>query len=173
MVLITDNVECELVLLGDINIDTCKPRTAVCRKYNDFLRRNSLQSLVSIPTHVNNRCIVTSCIDHILVNRPDFYVNYGITSLFLSDHLPIYCFTMCEHLQREFVYIETRSYKKFSNTEFARAVDSFDRSPCFESLDFNEVWNYFRNNFIAILDNMAPHKLMRFDTDLPYWMDDT
>ena len=167
---ITENVECELVFLGDVNIDTLKSRTTTCQKYKDFLKQHSLSSLISIPTHISQQEQLNSCIDHIVVNRTDYFVKSGVMCLSLSDHLPVYCFRKRADIVKDFRFLETRSYRRFSEEVFAAAIDQFDWSPCLSSNDVDWCWNFFRNSFINILNQMAPMRRMRFDQNLPEWM---
>ena len=157
LLLVSDNVESEWVLLGDINIDTLV-RSRTVKSYSDFMHRHSLKSLITIPTHLNRFDIPMSCLDHILINHQDFYVNYDIAPVNVSDHLPIFCFRKRAEKPKDFVWLDARSYKNFTDETFAERIRDQDWSDCLNATDVETAWISFRDAFISILDDMAPFK---------------
>ncbi len=123
---VSEEKEYEWMLLGDMNLNTHRARNRKLKLYNDFKNCLSLKSLINIPTRLDNNNDLSTCLDHILVNRHDFYVNSGIVALTVSDHLPVFCFRKRAEKPQDFVYIKARSYKSFSDDVFAESISNAD-----------------------------------------------
>ena len=65
----------DVLLMGDMNVDLLTVRAANTKKYENFLRLNRMEQLMEEPTRISGRS--TTLIDHIVVNRPEFYYQHG------------------------------------------------------------------------------------------------
>ena len=108
---VTEDRVCELVMLGDININVLNKATPQFRKYQDFLWRNTLSQLISLPTHFNSDDYANSCLDHIMINRADFYSIAGICPTSISDHHLIFTIRKRLKVKNSNINIRARSYK--------------------------------------------------------------
>ena len=170
MTVVTEDQVCELVVLGDININTLSRNTLLYRKYNDFLMRNNLQQLIQLPTHFNSDDYANSCLDHILINRPDFYSFAGICPLSLSDHHLVFTIRKRLKVKNENLNVRARTYKNFNENRFVQDLNEHDWSPCLDATDVNVAWSSFRDDLLMITDRHAPYINMRFSSNLPPWM---
>ena len=80
---------CELILVGDFNIDLLKTDTHVdTSKYFDTLLENNLLPVISKPTRITHS--LATLIDHIIVQNLSDNSKSGILLESLSDHCPVY-----------------------------------------------------------------------------------
>ena len=75
---------CDMLLLGEINIDYLNSRNASTKRYKNFLKNNPLDQLTSLPTCITNNS--ATCIDHMISNRSDMYYQHGRVDFCISDH---------------------------------------------------------------------------------------
>ena len=76
--------QCDILILGDINVDLLKRNDPKVKKYSNFLRCMRLSQLVSKPTRTTS--YNSSCLDHIISSRPEMYVTAGLIDPGVSDH---------------------------------------------------------------------------------------
>ena len=96
------------ILLGDINIDTCKT-DAVSTNYLNILSSAHFINTIQIPTRIN------SCLDHININFFDKFITSGTVCTSIADHLPT--FLKIENLTEHFAKIvvtKKRNYRNFN-----------------------------------------------------------
>ncbi len=167
---VTENWVCELVLLGDVNIDVPSRNTPQLRKYHDFLFRNSLSQLITLPTHFNSNDYANSCLDHIVINRSDFYAFAGICPMSPSNHRLVFVIRKRLKVKDENIMIKACSYKTFNENWFIQDLNEHDWSNCLEATDVNVAWCSFHDEFLQITDHQAPYKDMRFSSNLSPWM---
>ena len=111
---------CDVMMIGDINVDLSKPREGRSRKLRDFYKTVGLTNVIKgVTCHGNN---AQSCIDHLSVSRADMYQNHGIININASDHNLIYAVRKQPKVSKSFKYIWARSYCKFEATLFERDI---------------------------------------------------
>ena len=94
---------CDIVILGDYNIDVLKPRSPPARKLSDCMKRLTLFSLIKVPTYFQGN--YKSSIDDILVSNLDYYCVSGTVQTGNTDHALIYCTRKKAKIQSEPSYI--------------------------------------------------------------------
>ena len=62
---------CDIIVMGDYNVDTLKPRSSDCKKLVEFRNRLALKLLIKQPTYFQHN--YHSSLDDILVSNPDYY----------------------------------------------------------------------------------------------------
>ena len=99
------------MLIGDININTMKPREPKTCRLSDFYHTLGLQNLIKEVTfHQNNS---ESSIDHIAVNREEMYQLHGIIELCTSDHNLVYCVRKHPKIKKSLKFIWARSHMTY------------------------------------------------------------
>ncbi len=109
---------CDIVLLGDYNIDVLKPQSVPAGKYSDFMKRLSMSSLIRCPTYFQGA--YKSSIDDILVSNTDYYCASGTVHTGDTDHALIYCTRKKAKLPSMPSYIYGRTFRKFNPINFQR-----------------------------------------------------
>ena len=111
--------ECELVLMGDINIDILDGMHTAPSAWQDIIDGHQLTQIVRDPTRVTGD--THTLIDHIYVSHPGNVKACKVSTMALSDHYPV-CFV--RHLRANYdrkhghTTIKYRSYKNFDEKAF-------------------------------------------------------
>ncbi len=159
---------CDLVLLGDYNINSLKPRSVEHRKLADFCKRQCLSQLIKTPTyHMNN---YSSSIDDILVTNQEYYYQYGTVATGDTDHLLICTARKKLKLQAVTCFIYGRTFSKFDPILFQRDCIFSNWDGVINSSNVNDAWDRFQEILQLILDKHAPKKKMLVSEDLPPWI---
>ena len=122
---LSDRINIEILILGDMNINLSKPREPNVRKYKDFLKRHGLSNIISYDTHVNANN-VGSKIDHILTSDPNLYVQRGICPLDISDYYMIYCARKKFKVKTNKIRMWARKYKNLDEDLLSRDIEIHD-----------------------------------------------
>ena len=110
----------DIVILGDMNINTKQPRHYDTKKYANSIKLLNLSQLITDPTHITISS--SSIIDHVLVNRADMYYQHGVLSLGISGHCLVYCTEKKAKIQKSHTYIKCRSYNNFIDADFQKDI---------------------------------------------------
>ena len=111
--------ECELVLMGDINIDILDGMHTAPSAWQDVIDGHQLTQIFRDPTRVTED--TQTLIDHIYVSHPGNVKACKVSTMALSDHYPV-CFL--RHLRANYdkkhghTTIKYRSYKNFDEKAF-------------------------------------------------------
>ena len=159
---------CDLVLLGDYNVNSLKSRSIEHRKLTDFCKRHCLNQLIKTPTYFQNA--YNSSIDDILVSNKDYYYQYGTVATGTTDHLLIYTARKKLKVQPETCYIYGRTFSKFDPIMFQRDCIFTNWDEVLNSDDVNEAWDKFQHILQRLLDKHAPKRQMTVSEDLPPWI---
>ena len=147
---------CDVMLLGDVNVDTFKAKDSRTRKLNDCYKVLGLSNLIKdVTCHHRN---AGTCIDHICVSRTEMFQNHGVIMLNASDHNLVYVVRKQPKVEKSFAYIWGRSYSKFDEVLFERDVIFEDWSGVTNEGDSNAAWKCFATKLIAILKRHTPYK---------------
>ncbi len=166
---LSNHLNIEIVLLGDMNINLNKPNDPGVRKYKDFLKCNGLCNLINYDTHFspNN---VGSRIDHILTTDVDIYTQYGICPLEISDHYLVYCVRKKFKVKHNKVRMWARKYKNLDEAKLWDDIENFDWTEVTSNQTPSDSWDIFITLFNQILDKYAPSKKMWFNEEMLAWV---
>ncbi len=167
--LIRTNRLVEILIVGDINIDT-KRNNQNSKLYNDFLKRNNLTNLIKSNTHFNNEDISISAVDHVITSDPDLYRQHGIIPLSVSDHYAVFGTRKKFKTKHAKTTTLARCYNKYDPVKLSLELDSTDWRDVFNCNDADMAWNIFVWKFNNILNIHAPWKNMRVYIDSPAWL---
>ena len=145
---------CDIVLLGDYNIDTMKSRSLPARKMSDCMKRLSLSSLVKCPTYFQGN--YKSSIDDILVSNTEYYNVSGIVHSGDTDHALIFCTRKKAKLVSEPSYIYGRTFRKFNPLHFQRDCIFTNWDPVLQEANPILAWDLFLIILSNLLDKHAP-----------------
>ena len=81
---------CEINLIGDVNIDITKRRDAQTKMYLDCIRHMGFTQLIKDPTHENTNGLFAAILDHFATTDPALYLQHGVLTVSATDHLPIF-----------------------------------------------------------------------------------
>ena len=81
--------DCDLLLLGDINICLIKNTNKLCHEYKKLLRSFGCKQIIDSPTRITDTC--ESLLDHIITNNTEKIYQSGVLDIGLSDHLITFC----------------------------------------------------------------------------------
>jgi len=119
----------------------------------------SLNQLITEPTRVTAQS--QSLIDICTTNTPDkIRVGSGVMPLGISDHSLVYLLRKAQYTNPGGVkIITTRSFKKFDNEEFLKDVEQRQWDAISLFSDPNEMWEYWKNQFLDCIDKHAPLRM--------------
>ncbi len=132
---IQSSMNCDLLVMGDINIDTKKTTDSNTKRYLNMCRHLNLGHLIKHPTRVTQTS--QTCIDHLLTDRGLYYQNAGSIDLGLSDHCLIYVSRKKSKISRSIKYIDCRSYTSFEPLKFQESIGKIDWAPVLNCEDSN------------------------------------
>ena len=145
------------IITGDINIDTLK-HTQLSSEYLNILSQANFFNTITIPTRLS------SCLDHINLNKDNLIVSSGTILTAISDHLPAFicikntnsCFS------DSYQTLSIRDYKMFSTENFLSDLDMIDwDETVYSQSDVNMMYDQFTSAFVKICDKHAPFKSFR------------
>ena len=91
-----------------------------------------------------------TCLDWIVTNT-DFVREAGTLDIFISDHLPVYCFRKKSRENNNYVYRMVRDYSKYDQNVFTRLIRSQDWKLFDDMVDVEGMWNFLYNKIYDIL----------------------
>ncbi len=165
---LSDRVNIEVNLVGDVNIDL-KKRNPNVKAYKDFLKRYDLCNMIKHETHYNGPVSDGSIIDHFVTNNPDLYQQAGICPTDESDHYIIFASRKKFKVETETRLLRARRYKSLVEEKFVEDLDKHSWDHILDCHDPSEAWDMFVEDFNEILDRHAPWKWMHVSVDLPDW----
>ena len=82
------NLGYEIILLGDLNIDTSQKQTRVNNPIYDLCNILNMENLIHDPTRITSSSSTT--IDHIITSMSHNYKASGVVEIAISDHYLVY-----------------------------------------------------------------------------------
>ena len=147
-----------IVVMGDINIDTDDDKAIGQNKLSEFCDVFGLENLIQGSTCVTVRHEPTS-IDVILANRKRSFKNSGTVATGLSDYHKMVLTTMRANYERlKPTKIQYRSYKNFSEKDFLRDLQNMPFHTCMDMDDNEAAYSSFKDMFKKVVDKHAPMK---------------
>ena len=146
-----------IVIMGDMTIDTDNDRAAGLNKMSEFCDVFDLEDLIR-----GNTCVTVghvSSLDVILTNKKHSFKNSGTVATGVSDFHKMVLTTMraCyESLKPN--KIQYRSYKNLNEQNFLRDLENTPFHLCNDLNDKNLAYEQFKNMFKLIVDKHAPIK---------------
>ena len=163
-----DDGPCDIVILGDMNLDIKQLRSTNVKMYTNSMKRLGLSQLVKSYTRVT--ITSKSLIDHIWTNNDELYPRAGNINPGASDHNLIFTARKKDKLPQEHVYIECRSYRNFSPALFQQDIDQIDWEPLMNLTDIDALVSEFHQHIIQVVDTHAPTMRIKFRLFAPDWM---
>jgi len=116
----------DLFLFGDINIDFMEvnshPETD---EYLNMLFSHGLLPIVTKPTRITSH--TATLIDHIYINSSISHITYGIATIDISDHLPVFCIPKSQ-IERTNTRRYYRDFSSFHKESFILDISQLDWS---------------------------------------------
>ena len=150
----------EMVIMGDLNIDWCRPHAIPTRWMSiiDAFNLNQIITGVTRTTETSN-----TCIDHIYVTRPENVRATKVAHIGLSDHFPV-CFTRKKTYRDALNCHKTIKYRSCKNLDEAAFLSDLRNVPwsvCETFDDPNDALDCWYKLFMDIVDTHAPMKERR------------
>ncbi len=159
---------CDIIVIGDYNIDTLKCRSSDSKKLVEFRNRMSPKSLIKEPTYFQRG--YHSSLDDILVSNPDYYNIAGTVNTGDTDHALLFTTRKKKKVSSEPCYFYERTYTRFDPLLFQRDCIFVNWYPILSQNDPVIAWDLFLQQLHSLLDKHAPYKKMKITEDLPPWM---
>ena len=164
---------CQVLILGDINIHFDEPNEPNTKKINRLLSYHGLEQMVQQPTH--NR---SHTLDVVITRTPNSLISHlSVTPPSLSDHSIIHF--RINHKPPPIILqtVERRSFHNFNISSFQCDLEASElfyhaSSRTATSLDTNELFTLYDSTMSDILDKHAPRRTItiRKKPDCP-WFD--
>ena len=145
----------EIILMGDINIDSHDPKSVGYKELSNFLDSYSLKNLIKVKTCFSKEH--ESSIDVILTNNPRIFYNTFAFELGISDcHKFIGTFLRTTLSKLKPKTLTYRSYKKINEEIFLN--DLSNDIKCFDFEVVSDGYEQFIKFFTNLLDKHCPIK---------------
>ena len=141
---------CDILVLGDINIDVMKVRSMNARSYLNTIQNLGLQKLINKPTRVTLN--TTTLIDHVLVSNEELYHHAWVYNPGISDHAMTFLSRKKLKKPRGSTYVSCRSYRKYSPVAFQSDVDAIEWNEILECHDNNLAASRYRDKLMQVVD---------------------
>ena len=148
----------EIIIMGDFNIDLINPP----QKWLQTIKMFNLHSLINTPTRITQK--TATCIDHCYTNTKKGIHNFGIGTLGISDHSPIFCSKSSIELKntnKNHVYIQFRSMKHFNKEMFLSDLKEVPFDNVLSTTNPDSALDIFYSLFNTVLNKHAPIKKIR------------
>ena len=146
-----------IVIIGDINIDTDNDKAAGLNKMSEFCNVFDLENLIR-----GNTCVTvrhTSSIDVILTNKKRSFKNSGTVATGVSGFHKMVLTTMRACYERlKLNKIQYRTYKNFNEQNFLKDLGNTPFHLCKDMNDKILAHEQFKNMFKLVTDKHAPIK---------------
>ena len=136
------------------------------KKYHEVLRRLKLSSLMTEPTRVTVHS--SSCIDHIVTNRPKMYHNAGRFRPVRS--LADLCIQKKEKTSRSSKIIKCRDYRYFDALKYQNELNKLDWTLLAEIDDANVSVNIFQQMLLDMCNKHRPFRNLKLREFTPNWL---
>ena len=149
--------ECELVVMGDMNIDILDGLNTAPSVWQDTIDGHQLTQIVRDPTRVT--ADTQTLIDHIYVSHPGNVKACKVSTIALSDHYPV-CFV--RHLRANYdrkhghTTIKYRSYKNFDEKAFLADLEVVPWSVIEQFDDVDDALDTWEKLFMEVVNMHAP-----------------
>ena len=137
---------------------------------DEFIESSNLCQLIDEPTNI--RTTGMSCIDLIITDQPNLFVEFGVHSS-LDDH----CQHQIIHGKLNISVPSPPSYKwkiwhyaKAQKDEIKSAMGNIDWSTIFSELDVDDMTQLFTAKCIDIFSQYIPNEIVTCDDRDPPWM---
>ena len=158
----------EVIVLGDFNIDYKNKKSINYRKLKNFERSNSLEQKISTTTR--NTKNSSSLLDVAFTNIK-FVKEAGTLDSFLSDHQPIFLLKKkernCEKLEQQF---EGRSYRLYNKQEFIDNITSKNWKHFYDASDPTEAWEEMLKIITDEANRQCPVRSFKIRNTKPCWL---
>ena len=160
--------KCELILLGDFNVDQYNGCKQNKQKLMNFARSVDMSQIITEPTRITST--TRSLIDLVFVNNQHRIVDSGVVSLSLSDHSLVYCVVKSGVKKAPPRTIEYRSYKSFNANTFIQDLNNVPWHVVESESDIDSAVLIWNKLFCDIADAHAPVKRRRVKGTQVPWM---
>ena len=157
-----DQQDREIVILGDLNCDLIADQIQHhTRQMINFAGVYQLSQLINEPTRITETS--ATLIDHIYTSHPDRIVSSGVVHCGISDHSLVYAIRkIAKTTNLRHKYIISRNFKNFDASAFTDDLkklpwNDIHQFPC----DPNVMWKRWKEMFLMVLKQHAPHKKRR------------
>ena len=165
---IKDNQNCELTVLGDLNVNYKNRNSAPFKLLKEIERDFGLRQLIEKQTRIT--LTLSTIIDLILTDCPHVSKS-GTLDIYISDHLPIYYVRKKARECNPKKTIFGRSYKHYVKEDFqADIIDDmswrnfWDAGP-----DVNMLWDVMLTIILYHANVYCPTVKMYVNENCPYW----
>ena len=159
---------CDILILGDVNVDLLQPRNPLSRKLSNVLKNCRLVQQINEPMHVTEHS--ATLIDHVICNRPEMYHINGTLDPGLSDHSLNYASRKMLKISHTTIRVSCRNYRKLDDINFQHDIDLTDWSDILACHDANIAVDLFTKQFLQICETHAPMHTVNFRSNAPAWL---
>ncbi len=159
---------CDIIVLGDINIDWSAARSTNVKKYKTCIQALGMTQLINQPTRVTLNSRTT--IDHILTNREDLYYRGGVINPGISDHGLIFTNRKKRKPPKGVKYVSCRSYRTLDTKLLQEEMDSVNWEDIELISDVNNAVDTFQMKLMKIINNHAPVTKLKLREFAPEWL---
>ena len=158
----------DVFILGDVNVDYSKRRTADYKKLSFFIKSNQLVQKIVEHTRVTNK---SNAILDLVITNCKYVSESGTLPAFLSDHQPIFVVRKKGRDGRPIESFVGRSYRNFNEDHFKATLSGKDWENIIDHSTVDSAWSTLFAEIMRELDAVCPYKKFKVKSHRPAWMD--
>ena len=156
----------EVFILGDFNCNMLQ-NNRLTGQVNDLCKARGLNQLVDEPTRITE---TSSTLIDLILSNSDHAKDCEVHDIGLSDH----CFVCVKRgqvkIERHPKFVESRSFKNFSQEVFLERLGNLDWSNVMHTLNVDDAADAFNQNVLNVLNTIAPVTKKRVRESNPQWI---
>ena len=156
----------EVFILGDFNCNMLQ-KNRLSGQINELCKARGLNQLVDEPTRITE---TSSTLIDLILSNSDHAKDCEVHDIGLSDH----CFICIKRgqvkIERRPKFVESRSFKNFSQEVFLERLGNLDWSNVMQALDVDAAAEAFNQNVLNVLNVIAPVTRKRVRESSPQWI---
>ena len=149
-----ENTECDIVVLGDMNINVLVKNDVHVTNLIDTLFELGLRQQITDPTRYS---VNPTCLDLVFTNSNNMQ-NSGVISTGLSDHETVYVTWKSDANHSRKVHFEGRNYRYYDKERFQIILTNKDWTSFYDHTDPDMLWGIMNGHLQVSLDELCPYK---------------
>ena len=156
----------EIFMLGDFNCNMLQTNR-LSGIINDLCKARGLFQFVDVPTRITE---TSSTLIDLVLSNSDHAMDCQVHDIGLSDH----CFISIKRgelkVERQPKFIESRSFKNFSEEIFLDRLGNLDWTNVMNASNVDDAAEAFNENVLQVLNALAPVTKKRVRESNPQWV---
>ena len=153
----------DVVLCGDLNINSLNKTSTDCIALSDLLTSFELYNIINCPTRVvtnKNNFTSSSAIDYLISNKTLNFIRCDVSNIHLSDHFAIFFDYLCPYLTQSNSQSSSYKYRKITQHSLQLLKTNLSQIPWImcDNKDIHDNFQSFLGFFLDCYNKYCPVK---------------